>query len=104
MAPGNGLTTASGSNGGSLPVQPKPLFGGNIGKKQRADGLKAGSPEAIAADKAKNAERMRRARAEKAAATPPPPLPAAGGSVPPGPAPGASGPGEAAPPPGVVVG
>jgi hypothetical protein len=77
MAPTNAAGAAP-ANAGGVAGSSKPLFGGNVGRKPRSDGLKPGSPEAIAADRAKNAERMRRARAEKAAATPPPPLPAAG--------------------------
>lgn len=58
---------------------PKPLFGGNVGKKLRRDGLVAGSPEAKEADRAKDRERKRIANALKRAAMQPPPLP----SVPP---------------------
>ncbi len=61
---------------GGTNTVPKKLFGGNVGKKQRADGLKAGSPEALAADRAAEAKRKRDDRAVKAAATPAPPLPA----------------------------
>ena len=76
----------------AAPVAPA-LFGGHKGGgKKRADGLVAGSPEAIEADKKKNAKRMRDARAAKAeknpvaalpsAAVPPPnpPVPVAGDS------------------------
>jgi hypothetical protein len=54
----------------------KPLFGGNAGRKTRADGLKPGSPEAIEADRRRDAERKRREREQKRLETPPPPLPA----------------------------
>jgi hypothetical protein len=70
-----------GPAGAPIPVR-KPLFGGNVGRKVRFDGLKAGSPEAIAADRAKQAARMRMSRATKAAATPPPPLPASDAPLP----------------------
>lgn len=62
------------SPAGSAPA----LFGGHRGgAKKRKDGLVAGSPEAIAANKAKDAARKRLERAEKKAAALPPPLPAA---------------------------
>jgi hypothetical protein len=52
------------------------LFGGHKGGgKKRRDGLVAGSPEAIAADKAADAKRKRDARAEKKAAEVPAALP-----------------------------
>jgi hypothetical protein len=70
-----------GPAGAPVPV-PKPLFGGNVGRKVRFDGLKAGSPEAIAADRTKHAARMRMSRAIAAAATPPPPLPASDAPLP----------------------
>ena len=56
---------------------PRLPFGGNVGRKSRADGLKPGSPEAKEADRAKDRERKRLANAAKRAATPPPPLPSA---------------------------
>ena len=71
-----------GQPGASLPVQPKPLFGGNVGKRVRADGFKAGSPEALAADRLKEAARKRAERAAKSAVTTPPPLPASGAVLP----------------------
>lgn len=87
------------------PVQPDkpPLFGGKRGpgRAGRADGLVPGSPEAIAADRAKDAARKRLARAAARAASPPPPLPSrqpAGQSGPPSPA--VSPPGQTAPPAG----
>lgn len=55
--------------------QTVPLFGGHRGGKKRADGLVNGSPEAIEADKRKNAERMRLARAKAAELRPVAPLP-----------------------------
>ena len=58
------------------PRSSQPLFGGHKGGgKKRADGLVAGSPEAIQADKDKNAERMRLARAAEKNSAVPPPLP-----------------------------
>ena len=54
---------------------PRPLFGGNVGRKSRADGLKPGSPEAVAADRTRETERKRAQRATQRATTPPPPLP-----------------------------
>jgi hypothetical protein len=57
-------------------AKPIALFGGHRGGgKKRADGLIAGSPAAIAADKEKNAKRMRDARAAQAQAALPPALP-----------------------------
>ena len=53
-----------------------PKFGGNRGGKPRTDGLVPGSPEALAADRAKDAERKRAERA-KLRASSPPPLPSA---------------------------
>jgi hypothetical protein len=74
-----------------------PLFGGHKGGgKKRADGLPAGSPEAIEADKAKDRERKRLA-ALKAKGENPAPLPSA---VAPPPHPGA----PVAPDPGGVPG
>ncbi len=52
-----------------------PLFGGFRGKRKRADGLVAGSPEAIAADREKDRLRKARARDAQRAAADPPPLP-----------------------------
>jgi hypothetical protein len=55
------------------------LFGGHRGGgKKRLDGLPAGSPEALAADRKKNAERMREDRARKRGAALPAALPSAG--------------------------
>ena len=68
-----------GPGGGAAPKLP---FGGNVGRKARADGFKPGSPEAIAADRDRDARRKRDERAAKAAATPPPPLPPSAESVP----------------------
>ena len=64
---------------GSVAVARAPeAFGGHKGGgKKRADGLKAGSPEAVAADKAKDALRKREARAAKSGASLPPTLPPA---------------------------
>ncbi len=59
-------------------AQPPALFGGHRGGgKKRADGLVAGSPEAIAADKEKNRLRMAAKRAGEKVATLPPALPGA---------------------------
>lgn len=68
----------------AVPPDSKPaLFGGHKGTgKKRADGLVAGSPAAIAADKEKNAARMREARALKKSAEVPPPLARPVSSVP----------------------
>ena len=66
---------------GPLAAKNPVAFGGNVGKKKRADGLKSGSPEAIAADRERNAERMRLKRAVERAENPPP-LPPAGAVVP----------------------
>ena len=51
------------------------MFGGNVGRRVRPDGLKSGSPEALAADRERDAKRKRDERAAKSAATPPPALP-----------------------------
>jgi hypothetical protein len=70
----------SGLDRGANPVSPapaKPLFGGNVGRKTRADGLTPGSPEALAAVRARDAKRKREERAAKTAVAPPPPLPGA---------------------------
>lgn len=69
------LAAAAGLAAGKPAAEKKP-FGGNAGRKPRADGLKPGSPEAIAADKAADAERKRREREARRLAEPPPPLPA----------------------------
>ncbi len=77
---------AVGTGNGAAPAQPAPvaapavskpeLFGGHRGGgKKRSDGLIAGSPEAIEADRKKNAERMRLERAAKKNANLPPALP-----------------------------
>jgi hypothetical protein len=72
----------------AAPVSSPALFGGHKGGgKKRADGLIAGSPAAIETDKAKNAERMRLARAAKKSAEVPPPLPPRVASPAPAPAP-----------------
>ena len=78
LPPANGVATADpGSPGGKNPVPPaKKLFGGNVGKKQRADGLAPGSPEALQADRDADAKRKRDARAAARAAEPPAALPA----------------------------
>ena len=56
--------------------QPPAAFGGHRGGgKKRLDGLPAGSPEAIEADKAKDRERKRLANEKKKVASLPPPLP-----------------------------
>ena len=65
-----------------------PLFGGLRGGRPRKDGLKPGSEEAKAADRAADAERKRLAR-ERERASQPPLLPAAPGAGP-SPAPGAT--------------
>lgn len=60
-------------------AQSVPLFGGHRGGgKKRADGLPAGSPEAIAADKEKNRLRMAQKRAETKVSPLPPALPGGG--------------------------
>ena len=57
-------------------AQSVPLFGGHRGGgKKRADGLPAGSPQAIEADKAKDRERKNKANAAKKMAALPPALP-----------------------------
>lgn len=57
-------------------AKPPELFGGHRGGgKKRADGLVAGSPQAIAADKEKDAARKRDIRAGKKVAALPPVLP-----------------------------
>ena len=58
-----------------LAIPPKLPFGGNVGRKARADGLKPGSAEAVAADRERDAQRKRDERAQKRASTPPPLLP-----------------------------
>jgi len=90
---GSAITRAT--EGGRLPSAagpvPKPPFGGNVGRKRREDGLKPGSPEAIAADRKRDAERKQRERAEKLALAPAPALPPSTAAVPvPGEAPLAS--------------
>lgn len=76
VAAGDAAANPSGLVGGKI-SSGKPLFGGNVGKKVRADGFKAGSPEALAADLVKDAARKRRERDQKRLATPPPALPSA---------------------------
>ena len=76
----------------AAPVHAKssvPLFGGNASGKKRADGLKPGSPEAIAADKERDAKRKRDERAAARAAAEPAALPSAA-PVSPGASPAAS--------------
>ncbi len=77
---------ACGNTSGQAPVNPPPrpahvsvpLFGGYVGGRPRKDGLKPGSPEAIAADREKDRLRKaRRAAAEKAVLEASKPLPAA---------------------------
>lgn len=75
LATGNAAGATVGNDAAKNSAPAKIPFGGNVGKKVRADGLKPGSPEALAADRAKDAQRKRDERAAKAAATPPPPLP-----------------------------
>ena len=92
-----GTPVASGGLGSPAPALQRPdLFGGLRGGRPRKDGLKPGSPEAVEADRKKNAERMARNRERERAANPPA-LPSA--------LPGASHPApEVAPPAGDVVG
>ena len=62
----------------AVPPAPSPVkFGGNPTGRTRHDGLKSGSPEALEADRKKNAERMRLVREKTAAEKVPPPLPSA---------------------------
>lgn len=93
-------------------VQPGPVafaansapaaFGGHRGGgKKRTDGLVAGSPEAIEADKKKDRDRKNSLRAAKQAAPLPPPLP---GAAAPGAGPAAPLADGAAPVPGAVAG
>jgi len=77
-----GVPVAPGGPAGAPVPIAKPLFGGNVGKQFRKDGLKAGSPEARAAIRAKDVARKRLDRATKAAAIPPPPLPASDSPLP----------------------
>ena len=70
------VPNAPGGSPAAAVAPAKKPFGGNVGKKTRADGFKPGSPEALAADRERDAKRKRDERAAKAAATPPPPLPA----------------------------
>jgi hypothetical protein len=88
--------TAPAGAGAPLPASASvPLFGGHRGGgKRRADGLPAGSPEAIAADREKDRMRKKLARDRAAAMAEPPPLPGLG-AVPPGAAPAAVGQAEA---------
>jgi hypothetical protein len=79
-----------------------PLFGGHRGGgKKRADGLPAGSPEALEADRKKDRDRKNAANAAKRVAALPPALPAALAPLQNAAAPLADG---AAPVPGVVAG
>ena len=82
--PGVGASPAAGTPASPSATQSVPLFGGFRGGRRRLDGLPAGSPEAKAADAAKNAERMRRARERERAAQPPDALPSAEGTPEPG--------------------
>lgn len=60
------------------PAKPPALFGGHRGGgKKRYDGLVAGSPEAIAADKESDRKRKQESRAKDKVAALPPPLPGA---------------------------
>jgi hypothetical protein len=82
-----------------------PLFGGFRGGRKRLDGFRPGSPEAIQADRDKEAKRKRDKRSALAAAAPPPPLPSA---IPSASAPASDktfppGPGLAAVPPAEIV-
>jgi hypothetical protein len=73
VAQGPAASQDSGLAGGKDPAK-KP-FGGNAGRKTRADGLKPGSTEALAADRAADAKRKRDDREARRLAAPPPPLP-----------------------------
>jgi hypothetical protein len=77
---GSSETSAAGGGGSPHARESVPMFGGNVGRRKRADGLKPGSDEAKEADKRKDAIRKRMARAETAAQTAPPPLPSASGT------------------------
>lgn len=70
-APAPGLVASPAAAGSA--VAGAPLFGGLRGGRPRKDGLIPGSDEAREADRLKDAERKRKARA----AAPPPPLPPA---------------------------
>lgn len=76
-------TPSTGANAG-VGVQPtaSPVkFGGNPTGRTRNDGLKSGSPEAVEADRKRNAERMRENRAKVRSEQPAEPLPSALPSV-----------------------
>ena len=69
----------AGASGGQVPVAAPAspaVFGGNPTGRTRKDGLKPGSPEALEADKKRNAERMATKRAAEKSAAQPPALPA----------------------------
>ena len=70
---GNASSVAPPSPGAQVAA---PLFGGLRGGRPRKDGLAPGSPEAIEADRKKDAERKRRQR-EQQPKPEPPPLPSA---------------------------
>ena len=60
-----------GGLGSPAPVLQRPeLFGGLRGGRPRKDGIKSGSPEAVEADRKKNAERMARNRERERLANP----------------------------------
>lgn len=86
-------------------VSSMPLFGGFRGGRKRKDGLKPGSPEAIQADRNKDAKRKRDERAALSAAAQPSPLPAAVVNLtsPPAVGPGPAPVGALAPGPGVEM-
>ena len=80
-----------------------PLFGGFRGGRPRKDGLKPGSPEALAADRENDRLRKERTRARARTENPPTLPPASGGAAPPPlPAVGAD-PGIEGGAPGIVV-
>ena len=74
-----GNAPSPGANAGlGVPTTSSPVkFGGNPTGRTRNDGLKSGSPEALEADRKKNAERMRLAREKVAAEKLPAVLPSA---------------------------
>jgi hypothetical protein len=76
VAAGKPAGEIAGLAGGKADSAKKP-FGGNAGRKTRADGLKPGSPAALAADRLADAERKRKEREARRLVTPPPALPAA---------------------------
>lgn len=85
---------------GSAAAKSAPLFGGSVGRKVRKDGLRSGTPEALAADREKDRLRKARLRASAIGLTPPAALPTAAPSSPRPPvAPGPVPPGYPPPPP-----